>query len=163
MRKMVWAAVLICGMVGCAAHAQNEGKMVGKWYVITKADRFGEGGTFIAATGDGVGGILAVRCIEKEWSVAISDTGIQGALTTGDTFDVKLRVDTLPIVKTKGLAINEKFVQLVTTTDLVKSIRDGNETAVRTTSPTGITSTNVFKNTGAPKAFAPFTKDCPLE
>jgi hypothetical protein len=51
-----------------------EGRMIGNWMTSAKEDRFGDGGTFVAATGDD-GIVLAVRCLQKSLSIGIIEVG----------------------------------------------------------------------------------------
>jgi phosphoribosylformylglycinamidine (FGAM) synthase-like amidotransferase family enzyme len=75
----------------------------------------------------------------------------------------KFRVDALPIVETGGIAISDRLIQVVTEKTLVKSIRDGKETAVRVADKRGTTSTHVFNTNGSRKAFADLSRECPLD
>jgi hypothetical protein len=144
-------------------HADYDGRMVGNWLTSAKEDRFGDGGTFIAATGDG-GIALAVRCLQKTLSIGIMEVGNDPKpIEKGDLFLLKFRVDSLPIVETGGIAIGDRLVQVITEKSLVKSIRDGKETAVRVEDKRGVSSTHVFNTAGSRKAFADLSRECPLE
>ena len=143
--------------------ADYEGRMIGNWLTSAKEDRFGDGGTYVAATGDG-GIVLAVRCLQKNLSIGIIEVGEDPKpIEKGDLFSFKFRVDTLPIVETAGVAIGDRLVQVITEKSLVKSIRDGKETAVRVEDKRGVSSTHVFNTNGSRKAFADLSRECPLD
>jgi hypothetical protein len=143
--------------------ADYEGRIVGNWITSAKEDRFGDGGAFIAATGDG-GIFLAVRCLQKTLSIGIMQVGSDPKpVEKGDLFLMKFRVDSLPVVETGGVAIGDRLVQVITEKALVKSIRDGKETAVRVEDKNGVTSTHVFNTNGSRRAFADLSRECPLD
>lgn len=140
-----------------------ERRIVGNWLTSAKEDRFGDGGTFTAATADGRVG-LVVRCIQKELSIGMIDMGAdQKPLKKGDVFELKFRVDTLPVAKAYGEAISDRLIQVVTEKGLVKSIRDGREVAVRIEDVRTVSQMHVFPLSGAPRAFADLTRECPLD
>jgi hypothetical protein len=144
-------------------HADYDGRLIGNWLTSAKEDRFGDGGTFIAATGDG-GIVLAVRCLQKTLSIGIIEIGEDPKpIEKGDLYLFKFRVDTLPIVETGGIAIGDRLVQVITEKALVKSIRDGKETAVRVEDKRGVSSTHVFNTNGSRRAFADLSRECPLD
>jgi hypothetical protein len=144
-------------------HADYDARMVGNWLTSAKEDRFGDGGAFIAVTGDG-GIAIAVRCIQKTLTIGIMQVGDDPKpIQKGDLFLFKFRVDTQPVVETGGVAIGDRLVQVVTEKALVKSIRDGKETAVRLEDNRGVSSTHVFNTRGARAAFADLSRECPLD
>ncbi len=144
-------------------HADYDARMVGNWLTSAKEDRFGDGGTFIAATGDG-GIAIAVRCIQKTLTIGIMQVGDDPKpIEKGDLFLFKFRVDSLPVVETAGVAIADRLVQVVTEKALVKSIREGKETAVRLEDKRGVSSTHVFNTRGARAAFSDLSRECPLD
>ena len=137
--------------------------MIGNWITSAKEDRFGDGGAFVAATGDG-GIVLAVRCLQKNLSIGIIEAGNDPKpIEKGDLFLLKFRVDASPIVETGGIAISDRLIQAVTEKAMVKSIRDGKETAVRIEDKRGTTSTHIFNTSGSRKAFADLSRECPLD
>ncbi|SDT00470.1 hypothetical protein SAMN05444158_4009 [Bradyrhizobium canariense] len=81
----------------------------------------------------------------------------------GDIYKLKFRVDAQPIVDADGMAISDRLVQVVTEKSLVKSIRDGRETALRIEDGHGVTSTHIFNTNGSRKAFADLSRECPLD
>ncbi|HEV2157882.1 hypothetical protein, partial [Bradyrhizobium sp.] len=136
-------------------------KLVGNWLVSEKEDRFESGGTFFAVTGDGAGNMFAVRCIEK--ALSLGTGGINDATRkykVGDEFYIKLRVDKQPVLELTGVAVNETLIQVDVTAEVVRSIRDGKEIAVRQESNRGVSHTTVFNTKGNAKAFARLTKEC---
>jgi hypothetical protein len=140
-----------------------DGRMIGNWMTSAKEDRFGDGGTFVAIVADG-SVVLAVRCIQKTLSLGIGEIGFdQKPIAKGDLFLLKFRVDALPVVETVGSAISERLIQIETERALVKSIRDGKETAVRVSDTRGTTITHIFKTAGSRSAFADLSRECPLE
>jgi hypothetical protein len=143
--------------------ADYEGRIIGNWMTSAKEDRFGDGGTFIAATGDG-GIILAVRCLQKTLSIGIMEAGNDPKpIEKGDFFLLKFRVDEQPIVESAGIAISDRLIQVETEKALIKSIRDGKETAMRVQDKRGTTSTHIFNTNGARKAFSDLSRECPLD
>jgi hypothetical protein len=138
-------------------------RIVGNWMTSAKEDRFGDGGTFAAMTGDG-GIALAVRCLQKNLSIGVIEIGSDPKpMEKGDLFLFKFRVDTQPVVETGGVAIGDRLIQLVTEKALVKAIRDGKETAMRIEDKRGATSTHVFDTAGSRRAFADLSRECPLD
>ena len=145
------------------AAADYERRIVGDWMISANEDRFGDGGTFTALTSDG-SNILAVRCIQKNLSLAMMEVGGDPKpVTKGDLFAYKFRVDKQPIVEVYGEAINERLIQIATEKSLVKAMRAGQETAVRSETTSGVTRVSIFRMKGAPKAFADLSKECPLD
>jgi hypothetical protein len=160
-RRLAVAAALMC-CTG-AARADYEGRIVGNWLTNATEDRFGDGGTYTAVVADGRTG-LVVRCIRKKLSLAILEVGGDPKpLNQGDTFELKFKIDKQPIVDAKGLAISARLIQIVTEASLVKSIRDGRETAMRVATSSGVVTSYVFKTGGAKKALADLSKECPLD
>jgi len=167
MRVIITLAALLAGALPAAAQqpavADYDGRLIGNWLVSAKHDRFGDGGAFIAATGDGGVG-LVVRCLQKTLTIALVDLGADPKpLAKGELYNLKFRVGEQAIVASRGVVINERLIQVDTQQSLVKSIRDGKETAVRIEDRVGITSTHVFNTIGARKAFADLSRDCPLD
>lgn len=144
--------------------ADYEGRFIGNWMTSAKFDRFGDGGSFVAATIDNDGIGFFVRCLQKDLSFAI---GIASAdpkpLEKGDIYLIKLRMDGRPVIETKGIAISDRLIQLVTEKQWVRAARDAKETALRLEDSKGVYSTHIFKMTGAPRAFADLSRECPLE
>lgn len=139
-----------------------EARLVGNWIISAKQDRFGDGGTFLAMTGNG-GLVMAVRCIQKTLTIGFIIGGLDPKpITPREVYSFKFRVDQLPVVELAGVAIDDRLIQLDAPKALVATIRDGRETAVRMESPLGVSSTVVFSNLGAPKAFYDLSRECPL-
>jgi hypothetical protein len=158
--KLLIAVAAIAAAAPARADYQN--RLIGNWHVSAEEDRFGDGGTFIAVTGDGGIG-LAVRCLRKDLSIGILDMSPDpNPLTRGDRFNFSFRVDKTPIVEAEGVAISERLIELKTEKSLVNSIRAGKETAVKLTDAYGTSSVHIFTTTGAAKAFADLSKECPL-
>jgi hypothetical protein len=149
------------GGSGVISAIADDTKVVGNWLVSDKEDRFEDGGRFFAITGDGAGNLFAVRCLEKALSLGIG--GIDDATRkykVGDKFYIKLRVDKQPVLELAGVAISESLVQVDVTADIVRSIRDGKEIAVRQENSQGVSDTANFNTKGNAKAFARLTKEC---
>ncbi|OKO69887.1 hypothetical protein [Bradyrhizobium sp. NAS96.2] len=163
MSKAALLAAVIALIAAMPARADYQNRLIGNWLVSAEEDRFGDGGTFIALTGkDGVG--LGVRCLRKVLSVGIVDMSPDPKpLDRGAKYSFSFRVDKSPVVETEGIAISERLIQVKTEKSLVKNIRDGKETAVKIVDPYGTSSVSIFKTTGAPKAFADLSKECPLD
>ncbi|MDP9147917.1 MAG: hypothetical protein M3N22_09670 [Acidobacteriota bacterium] len=129
-----------------------------------KEDRFGDGGTFAAVTGDGTGYAFAVRCLQKNLSIGVIETGSDPKpMEKGDFYKFKFRVDAQPVVDAAGIVINDRLIQVVTEKSLVKSIRDGRETAMRIEDSRGVSSTHIFNTRGSRVAFADLSRECPLD
>jgi hypothetical protein len=144
-------------------HEDYEDRPVGNWLVSAKQDRFGDGGAFTAITGDGAIA-LAVRCLQKYLSIGIIELGGDPKpMGKGDVYKLKFRVDAQPIVDAQGLVINERLIQVLTEKSLVKSIREGKETALRLEDSRGVNSTHIFNTAGSRKAFADLSRECPLD
>jgi len=140
-----------------------DGRIIGNWMTSAKEDRFGDGGTFGAITGDG-GYALAVRCLQKHLSIGVMEIGNDPKpMEKGDFYKLKFRVDAQPIVDADGLVISDRLIQVTTERTLVKSIRDGKETAMRIEDSRGVSSTHVFNTNGSRKAFADLSRECPLD
>jgi hypothetical protein len=56
--------------------------------------------------------------------------------------------------------LNESLIQVDATAEIVRSIRDGKEIAVRQESTQGVSNTTIFNTKGNAKAFARLTKEC---
>jgi hypothetical protein len=144
-------------------HVDYENRTIGNWLVSAKQDRFGDGGEFIALTGDGSIG-LAIRCLRKDLSIGLINLGADPKpLAKGDLYDIKFRVGEQAIVTSKGVAINERLIQVDTEQSIVKSIRNGRETAIRIEDEIGVSSTHIFNTSGARGAFADLSRECPLD
>ena len=78
----------------------------------------------------------------------------------GDKFQIKLRVDKQPVLELTGVALTESLIQVDATAEIVRSIRDGKEIAVRQESIQGVSNTTIFNTKGNAKAFARLTKEC---
>jgi hypothetical protein len=161
MRAIMALGFLFCGVAGAIA---DEPKLVGNWLVSETEDRFEGGGRFVAVTGDDAGNMLAVRCIEKELTLGIGKLGDSvEKYSVGDIFNIKLRVDKQPVVELTGVAINQTVIQVDATAEMVRSIRDGRETAVRRENIKGVSKIYIFKTRGSAKAFARLSKECKVD
>jgi len=168
--KFVWGemirAVAALGFVFCGVTSAiaDDVKLVGNWVVSEKEDRFEDGGTFFAMTFDGAGNFFAVRCIEKTLTLGIGqEDSATRRYKVGDKVYIKLRVDKQPILELTGVALLETLIQVDATAEIVRSIRDGKEIAVRQKSiqdDTTISNTTIFNTKGNAKAFARLTKEC---
>jgi hypothetical protein len=144
-------------------HADYDDRMIGNWLISAKQDRFGDGGTFVAATGDGAIA-LAVRCLQRNLSIGLIEVGGDPKpIAKGAFYKMKFRVDNQPIVEAAGVAISDRLIQVVTEPSLVKSIRDGRETALRLEDSAGVFSTHVYDTKGASRAFVDLSRECPLD
>jgi hypothetical protein len=159
---MGWIALALTIAATCAAQADYKARLIGDWITSGTDDRFGDGGTYIAMTGDN-GFILAVRCLQKELSLAVMDHTGAKVPDRGDAYLFKLRVDKEPIFTTMGKTLDQGLVQLVTEKALVREMRDGRELALKVTSGDGIESVHIYPLRGARKAFADLEKECPLD
>ena len=99
-----------------------------------------------------------MRCIEKALTLGIGET--TGKYKVGDKFYIKLRVDKQPVLELTGVALNVSLIQVRATPEIVRSIRDGKEIAVRQESIQGVSSITTFNTKGNAKAFARLTKEC---
>jgi hypothetical protein len=143
--------------------ADYEQRVVGNWITSAKEDRFGDGGTFVAITGEGDVG-LAVRCLQKNLSIGVLEIGDDPKpIEKGDLFKFKFRVDAQPVIEAAGMAISDRLIQVETEKATVKAIRDGRETAMRIEDSRGVTSTHIFDTTGARRAFADLSRECPID
>jgi hypothetical protein len=150
-------------LVAESQHADYDGRIIGNWMVSAKQDRFGDGGAFVAMTGDGAVA-LAVRCLQKDLSIGVIELGDDPKpMEKGDVYELKFRVDTQPIVDAEGIAISERLIQVETEKSLVKSMRDGKETALRLEDGRGVSSTHIFNTKGSRAAFADLSRECPLD
>jgi hypothetical protein len=151
---------LVCA--NASAWADYDAKLVGHWIISAKEDRFGDGGTYLAMTGDGDLG-LGIRCIQKQLTIGLMELGGDPKpMTEGQQFAIKFKVDKQPVVDADGIAISPRLIQVEATKSLVKAIRDGRETAVRLESAI-VSSTHIYPTDGAKKAFADLIKECPIE
>jgi hypothetical protein len=122
MKKFVFIFALMLARIANASASADEGRqLVGTWPVTNNDDRFGKGGTFVAAAFDEtMGTALVVRCIEKDLSLAILEAANDpNPLTLGVTYVVKLRTDKEPIMTSVGKAISERLIQVDTQADMV--------------------------------------------
>jgi hypothetical protein len=133
--------------------------------VSNNEDRFGNGGTFVAAAPDETAGTaLTIRCIEKELSIAVLDNASDPKpLKVGTAYIVKLRTDKEPIMTTVGKVINDRLIQVDTQADMVRTIRKGRETAVRLENDNGVSRTIVFRTKGTAKALSRIADECNLD
>jgi hypothetical protein len=162
MIKVIVSALLLV-VISLPARADYVGRIIGRWMVSATEDRFGDGGTFVAAT-QSSSYVLAVRCIQKTLSIGHVDGGDDPKpFRAGDLFVLKFRIDKQPVTEVNGVAISERLIQVVTEKSLVKSMRDGAETAMKLESDGGVSSMHIFKMAGAPKAFADLSKECPID
>jgi hypothetical protein len=152
---------VMCGVTSAAA---DETKLIGTWLVSEKEDRVANGGTFSAITGDGGGNMLAVQCIEKALTLGLAQTdNATRKFKAGDKFYIKLRVDKLPDIELTGVALTELLIQVDATAEIVRSIRDGKEIAVREESAQGISYVTAFRTKGNANAFTRLMKECKVE
>jgi hypothetical protein len=157
------AVALAIALGGAATAAQGVERVLGSWFVTEQADRFGDGGSYVAITAARSGGVgFSVRCIRKAWSLAIIDMSPDPKpLTPASLFHVKLRVDRDPIIDSDGKAINDRVIQLETTPAMVREIVQGSELAARLEGRTTISIDFVFDISGAKRALAQSMKECP--
>ncbi|MFA6265968.1 MAG: hypothetical protein WC670_09680 [Pseudolabrys sp.] len=149
--------------VGClllsASAAVAASKVIGNWMVNIEADRFSDSTmNVVAITSGKSGGILAVRCLGGDLSIALGGPKFD----TGDKFLIKFRTDKRPVVDTIAVAVSETFVEVDTTKEMVREMLTAKEYAVRII---GASSNDFIFNagSGAPKALAEVAKACPLE
>jgi hypothetical protein len=158
-RAVAALGFVFCGVTSAIA---DDVKLVGNWLVSENEDRFEGGGVFLALTRDGMGNVFVVRCIENTLDFVIGEE--KGNATrkykVRDIFYIKLRVDKRPILELTGVAVNEGLIQVNATAEIVRSIRDGKEIAVRQESIQGVSSITTFNTKGNAKAFARLTKEC---
>jgi hypothetical protein len=158
-RASILAAVGL-SLIACGHAAKAGDQMIGNWVISAADSPFDEGGRYYAITFDhGTG--FAVRCLEKNLSLAYNvDSGHK--FTTGDEVNVKLRTDLNPIVEATGFAINDEgLIAVDTTPEVVRMIRDGKETAIRQMTGDGASTVHVFINNKA--AFARVAKECNVD
>jgi hypothetical protein len=105
-----------------------------------------------------------VRCLQKNLSIGIVELDSDPKpMAKGDYYKFKFRVDAQPVVEAAGIAISERLIQVDTDKSLVRSIRDGKETALRLEDSRGVFSTHVFNTKGSRSAFADLSRECPLD
>ncbi|MCW5693095.1 MAG: hypothetical protein KIT48_12090 [Pseudolabrys sp.] len=134
-------------------------KVIGNWLLTVEADRFSDAATNVIALTEGTGGdgVLAVRCLRGNLSIALGGTKFD----TGDKFLVKFRADKNIVIDTTGTALSETIMQLDTTHEMVRQMLTAKEYAFRVI---GTSSKDfVFRaGRGAAKVLGEVTKPCPL-
>jgi hypothetical protein len=158
MRKFVLACAALAALTGIAFGEEN--RVIGNWLLRVDDDRFSDGKTVIAITAQG-STLLAVRCIQKNFSLAISAPA--GGFEADDTVAIKFRADANPIVETTGAPINKAIIEVVATPDMRRELLTAREYAFRVTMPNGAESDSVFKAGAAARALPEVLKACPEE
>jgi hypothetical protein len=145
---------------GSAAHAELKEKMVGSWMVQSQDDAFDNGGTAAMITGS-ESFLFVVRCLQKHPSFGIILPNDK--LTTGQAFNVKLRVDRGDIVEVDGVALDEHLIQTDNNFSIWKALPGGKEIAIRLENRLGVSQTQSFRIAGAAKALPTLTSECPIK
>lgn len=154
-------ALSVLAFSGSPSFADYENRAFGSWLASAKSDRFGEGGTYFAMTSDGMR-TLAVRCLEKDFSLALLEMARTGSgPKVGTIIKFKLRVDKQPVIETFGEVVAEHLIVVPDDVGAAKQILTGRELAVRTETPAGLVKTSIFQITGADRALADVLKNCP--
>lgn len=164
MRKVrVVALALMAAIIGYGSNGLAEPKQrtIAGWLVMSDDDPFGDGKKVIAAKPE-ADSFFLVRCINDELSIAVRYGESFGKkFDPGKAFGVKFRADRKPIIDTSAVTVDELMVLLLTTSDMVKQLRDAQQVALRFLAPLA-TFDAVFNMAGARLALAPVIKECPL-
>ena len=157
-----WRAMALAGVVALGATGGSQAQQtVGNWVVQHAPDRFGDGGTDIAITGDGTMA-FAIRCIRREWSLALMDVSADPKpLQVSDTFYLLLKVDKYDAKAALGRSISPRLIQIETTPVMVSSLLGGETLAVRVNDPAHVVSEFSFPLKGARRALSQHMKNCP--
>lgn len=159
-------SALVCAFVagvGVAQAQDYERRPIGDWLVTATADRFGDGGSYNALSISG-SKALVVRCLQRKLSFMVMqvDVGTE-PFSVGDKFKLKVKLDERPIVEIDGIAPHARLLLIQAEPDLVRSVRDSHETAVRVQDDRGGVTAYVFKTAGGAQAFADLSRECPLD
>lgn len=160
-----WRAMALAGVVALGATGGTDAQtVVGRWVLRSEPDNFGDGGTYAAATADRSGAyVLAIRCIRKEWSLALGEASmLPRPLPRDAIYRVKLRVDRGPITDAVGVTLDQKLIQFVTKEDFVQTVIDGKALAVRLQGDTAIIDIT-FSLRQAKQALAAALNNCPID
>lgn len=159
------SVLMVLAAVGLPATLHAKPQVMGRWLVSADEDRFGNGGRYFAATpNDAETMAFAIRCLEKNRSIAFNNIAARrDPMKAGDKFQIKLRVDKQPIVEVAGVALDDKLIQAAPDKATLVSIRSGRELAVRIENSSGVSNTHVFRLDGAKKVFPLALKECPID
>jgi hypothetical protein len=127
--------------------------------VTVDQDRFSDGRTVVAMTAQD-DGLLAVRCIQKVLTLAVTQSGAD--FKEGDLFRIKFRADANPIVETAGDAINDTVIEILTTQEMRMELTSAREYAFRIATPAGSQFDKVFKAGAAARALSEVLTACPV-
>lgn len=159
--RWVLAATLMCvAATGSLAAAKRQ--MIGNWMLTVDEDHFSEGKKVIAMTLSPSGVLFAVRCIQDELSLAVTDPGF-GEMKEGSPFKIKFRADRKAIVETVGAAINDKIIEIVATEEMRDELMTGREYALRLESASGASYDTAVPAGTAARALAPVLAACPAD
>ena len=150
---------LACLLIAAPAAAQQKPQMIGDWMLNIEADRFSDSAAnVIAMTANPTGEFIAVRCLQKQISIALG--GIR--YKTGDRFLIKFRADKNEVFDSDAFAISEFVLQIDTNPEMVREMLAAKEYAVRVI---GVASYDyIFRaGRGASRALGEVIKACPLD
>ena len=142
--------------------ANADDTTIGSWQFSSEQSAFKEGAsTTIAFTRDG-GTAVALRCLQGDLSIAISDGGgilRTGPYTPGETAQIKFRVGVGEIVERSATAINDSALQIDDVADLIRQIGLSTNFAFQLTRH-GIQSEHSFHTRGNGKVADKILKSC---
>jgi hypothetical protein len=154
------ATLCVCAIVPDALSAQEQKRTIGNWQISEEQDRFGDGSTVSATTGTGVFR-LAIRCVDRKLTVALTDTRSRGGFLTDESFQIKFRADNRPIVDVAGIAINDGLIRIDQPKDMVQQMFGAKEIAFRITNSRDVWIDLVYNLIQPERALAPVVKACP--
>lgn len=161
-RRYMGAAAAICALVYADATTATESRRkVGAWDLRTERDRFSDETNVIATTRRGPM-FLAVRCLQGERSIAIGDTSFAEApFRPEQKLTVMLRFDDGAIERFRGVALNQRVLQLLDSGSFVPRVADTKEVAARLTTEAGASFDFVFPTNGGGAVVSAIRRVCP--
>jgi hypothetical protein len=160
MLKLVGAVAVSLSAAITIAQADNN-RMVGNWLINTDRDRFSGDDKIVAMTMD-QGAMLAVRCMQKTFTLALRDPNTAGELKEGDLFEIKFKADENPVIDTIGDAINSEVIEIAATPEMQKELLSAKEYAFRVSTSAGTQFDRVIRAGVASRALVDVVKACPL-
>ena len=126
-------AVMVSAVSSGPLAAQQDDRHVGNFLIHSEKDKFSDNSTVIAAVESGDNGLI-LRCLQDTRNVALF-VGGEGSndWSRGDTGKIKVKVDDKPVQTLDVGAVNDKVLQVQSSEDLLDSMRDAREVAMRLT------------------------------
>ncbi len=131
MRQVILAAIVATLTSGASA-AEQDDRRVGIFLFHTEKDKFSDNSNVIAAVESGDNSPI-LRCLQDTRNVALFAGGESNDWSREDTGTIKVKVDDKPVQTLNVGPVNEKVFQLQNSEDLLDSLRDAKEVAVRVT------------------------------